>query len=145
MRSGRLTPTRLWLQLLVVAAIASAGAVHYQLQSQQPTTFDAGLQRLDLLYLRQPAPGLSGLGVKYGAKAVVIFCQSCRSPVVKGAQVLYSTDKGLANEYGLISKTGAVGPGYAIIDSQGQVRYRSFDANLVVHGGEISRLVKGVQ
>ncbi len=51
--------TSLGLQLIVVALLAVAGVTQYQVQARQRAVGGAvGLQRLDLLFLSQPAPGL---------------------------------------------------------------------------------------
>ena len=137
---------RLWLQIFVVAVMITAGVVHYQLEaSQQAVGGELGLRRLDLLYLREPAPALAALGVPSGIRAVVVFCQSCKLPLVPEAQVIRSSDFRIAKDYALITNNGQLGPGYVIIDSHGQLRYRSYDADPDRHQGEIGRLVRGVQ
>lgn len=138
--------TRLWLQILSVALVAVVGVSQYQLQARQRAVGGAvALQRLDLLYLHQPAPGLAQLGVTSGSKTVVVFCQKCRLPEVAGTRVVGSSDISLADSYALVTSSGRLGPGYVIIDSHGSLRYRSFDADPASHSAEINRLVKGVE
>ena len=139
-------PKGLWPQLLVVALVVIVGVSQY-LRSAQHSAIggEVALQRLDLLYLREPAPALPSLGVTDSTTAVVIFCESCSLPQIAGAQVIKSKDFQIAKDYALASANGQVGPGYAIIDRHGQVRYRSFDALPALHQAEIGRLVQGVQ
>jgi hypothetical protein len=103
------------------------------------------LQQLDLLYLDQPAPGLGRLGIEQGRPAVLVFCQrECRLPTLAEARVVRSTDPQLAARYALRAGDGRVGPGYALIDARGQVRYRTFDPGLAEHEAEIRILVRGL-
>ena len=140
------TRKRLWLQISVVAVLASVGVVQYQLQANKMAVGGAvALQRLDLLYLNEAAPGLRLLGVPSGTKAVVVFCQTCSQPLITGAQVVRSTDRALANQYGLVKDNAQLGPGYVIINSLGKLRYRSYDNDPAGHQGEINRLVRGVE
>ncbi|MBX9395763.1 hypothetical protein K4749_19705 [Streptomyces sp. TRM72054] len=103
------------------------------------------LQQLDLLYLDQPAPGAEELGLVPGRAAVVVFCQTrCPLPELPQAQVVRSTDAHLARRYALVSESGRIGPGYALIDARGQLRYRTFDPGLADHQQEIRILIEGL-
>lgn len=136
----------LLLQLCGVGLLATTGAVNFLHQSALDTNGDQiGLQRLDLLYLNEPAPQLNRLNLKTGSKTVVVFCQNCQLPLVTGAQVVGTSDERLAKVYALVGPHGRPGTGYAIIDSRGQLRYRSYDSHAAEHSGEIQRLVWGVQ
>lgn len=101
------------------------------------------LQQLDLLYLDEPAPGLARLGVRPGEPAVVVFCAGCALPELPGVQVVASDDPTLARQYALTDR-GRVGPGYALVDAAGSVRYRTFDPGLAEHEQEIRLLVEGL-
>lgn len=136
----------LWLQIIVVSLVIVVAVVSYQLQANRAAVGGSvSLQRLDLLYLREPAPYLTALGIKNGVKTVVVFCQKCSLPEVSGAQVVISKNKTIAEAYSMVTSSGRIGPGYVIIDSEGQLRYRSYDPDPARHNGEISRLVKGVE
>ncbi len=108
------------------------------------------LQQLDLLYLDEPAPLLDRLGVEAGRPAVVVVCEGCALPDVDGAgQVVVTADEAVARAYALArpapgSGRVQIGPGYAVIDAAGRVRYRTFDPALGEHGEEIRRLLEGV-
>lgn len=103
------------------------------------------LQQLDLLYLDQPAPGLKHLPVEPARPSVLVFCENagCPLPQLEKAQVVRVTDPRLAARYALTAD-GQVGPGYALIDDDGQVRYRTFDPGLAQHQPEIRTLVNGL-
>lgn len=95
------------------------------------------LQQLDLLYLDEPAPGL----VPTGTPVVLVFCDGCELPDVARATVDVRDDRALARRYGL----GAPGlSGYALVDGDGRVRYRTYDPHLGDHGIEIQTLVDGM-
>jgi len=113
--------------LAAVAAVATAGVLAYLLSPGYGVAPNPGLRQLDLLYLDEPAAGLDQLGVTPGQPAVVVFCEaSCALPQVEGAQLVRSRDPALAARYALTT-SGRVGPGYALIDPQGRLRYRTFD------------------
>ena len=98
------------------------------------------LQQLDVFYLDEPAPGLDLLGVQPGRPAVVYFCGApCDPPQVTVAQDVRSSSPDLARQYALLTDAGRVGPGYALVDSSGTLRYRTFDPGL--HRQEIQILV----
>ncbi len=86
----------------------------------------------------EPAPGLPQLGIEPGRPAVVVFCESaCPLPQLDSAQVVRTTDPLLAARYALVDD-GRIGPGYALIDAQGQVRYRTFDPGLAEQASRCS-------
>lgn len=99
-----------------------------------------GLQQLDLLYLRQPAPHYQQLGFQRGRPGLLLVCGGCPAPDV-GAQVVRSTDPAVARDYALVTASGRVGPGYALIDGDGRVRYRTFDPSPAAHADEIAVLL----
>jgi hypothetical protein len=137
---------RRWTGLVLAALVAGAGVGGY-LHSDAHQLHDPhhGLQQLDLLYLDQPAPGLEELGLSPGRAGVVVFCpQECALPELPQAQVVRSSDARLARRYALVTDAGRMGPGYALIDARGQLRYRTFDPGLARHEQEISILLKGL-
>lgn len=144
--SSRVTRVR-WTALTVTAAAATVGVTIY-LGSAAHELHDSNhaLQQLDLLYLNEPAPGLDRLPIKPGRPVVLVFCarQGCPLPMLEDAQVLRSTDPRLAARYALQGEHGRVGPGYALIDSFGRVRYRTFDPGVAGHEAEIRILVEGL-
>lgn len=118
-----------WAALGATSLLAGAGVLGYLASPlhAQHDPFHA-LQQFDAFYLDEPAPGLARLGVEPGRPAVVFFCSaSCSPPQVAGAQSVVSSSRRVAGEYGLLTDDGRLGPGYALIDSRGQVRYRTFD------------------
>lgn len=136
---------RRWLVIGFVGIIITAATLHY-LRFVQPSqnVGPLALQRLTLLNLDQPAPGLESLKLKT-LPAVIVFCESCELPDKVDFQLIQSSNKDLARQYGLISKSGEVGPGYIVVDRDGQVRYATFDTELHKHAGEINRIVRGTE
>lgn len=102
-----------------------------------------GLQQLDLLYLDEPAPRYDELDIASGRPALLLVCQACPQPEVQ-AQVVRSSDPAIARDYGLLTTDGRVGPGYALIDRRGRVRYRTFDAEPAAHAAEIDVLLEAI-
>lgn len=137
---------RRWAVLAAVAVAATAGVLAYLLSPGYGVAPNPGLRQLDLLYLDEPAPALDQLGVAPGQPALVVFCQaSCDLPQVTGAQLVHSTDPALAAEYALTTEAGRVGPGYALIDPSGRLRYRTFDPAPGEHAAEIQVLIDAVR
>lgn len=134
-----------WLQISAAALIAIVGVGFFTNKSDVAQNGDAlGLQRIDLLYLNEPAPSLKRLGVANVA-TVVVFCDACKLPDLDSAKVLKNDDPQIADQYALKRKDGRVGPGYAVIDSRGYVRYRTYDKAITEHTREINRLVAGLK
>jgi len=69
---------------------------------------------------------------------------ACPLPQLTDAQVTRSTDPELAQQYALRNAAGRVGPGYALVDASGRLRYRTFDPRLALHEPEIQTLVAGL-
>jgi hypothetical protein len=137
---------RRWLIVSVVAVIVTVGAVRYLVSPDADVAPITGLRQLDLLYLDEPAPALDRLGVESGRPAVIVFCDpACGTPTVAGGQVVQSSDAELAARYALRTATGRVGPGYALVDGTGQLRYRTFDPNPAAHMEEIQILIDAVR
>ncbi len=128
-----------------VLAVVAAGLAAYLASSPgQLSGLDRSLQQLDLLYLDEPAPLLGDLGIASGSPALIVVCEGCAAPAVD-AQVRVTADRQVAHAYALVGPDGAAGPGYAVVDSRGQVRYRTFDPGLSRHGEEIRVLLKAVR
>lgn len=110
-----------------------------------------GLQQLDLLHLDEPAPLLDRLGVEAGRPAVVVVCEACDAPRDLGVpvQVVVTADEAVARAYALarpgVAQGVVPGPGYAVVDGAGHVRYRTFDPDLTEHGEEIRRLLDALR
>lgn len=147
MNASRTADRLRWAGLAAAAAIATAGVAAYLTSpAHQRHDPNHALQQLDMLYLNEPAPDLDRLGIDTGRPAVLVFCPNdCPLPEIDAAQVVRSTEPDLAARYSLRSETGRVGPGYALIDSDGQVRYRTFDPGLAEHEPEIRILVAGLR
>jgi hypothetical protein len=136
---------RRWAVLAAIALVATGGVLAHMLSPGYAVAPVPGLRQLDLLYLDEPAPGLEQLGVQPGRPAVVVFCDACDVPEIAGAQVLQSDDAALAAHYALITDSGRVGPGYALIDASGQLRYRTFDPDPGRHAAEIQIVVDALR
>ena len=145
MTAGPRTDVHRWSFLVGTSLVAGVGVLGY-LGSPAHARHDPfhALQQFDAFYLDEPAPARDELGVQPGRPAVVFFCdQACDIPTVRGAQVLRSSAPAVARKYALLTEDGRVGPGYALIDSTGQLRYRTFDPGL--HEREIQVLVDALQ
>jgi hypothetical protein len=103
---------------------------------------DHALQQLDLLYLDEPAPTAHA---EPGRVSVLLFCAACEEPQVDGAAVVRVTDPQSAAAYGLLRRSGRVGPGYALVDARGHVRYRTYDPDPASHLKELQPLLDAVQ
>ncbi len=125
----------------LLAVLGATSGVLLYLASDSHSRHDPRheLQQLDLLYLDEPAPGLGRLPVRPGTPAVVVFCPNdCPLPELDGAQVVRSADIALARQYAL----GAGGrTGFALVDRDGDVRYRSYDPAPHRHEPELQTLV----
>ena len=100
-----------------------------------------GLQQLDLLYLDEPAPALPVAHV--GAPLLLVVCEGCDPPPVDAA-VHVTDDPSVAAAVALARTDGRIGPGYAVIDAAGRLRYRTFDPGLGDHAEEITTLLEGL-
>lgn len=137
---------RRWAAIAAVAMATTAGVATYLTSpAHELHDPDHAVQQLDLLYLDEPAPGRDRLGVEPGRPALVVFCtDACPLPDLQDAQVVRSTDAELAEQYALRTAGGRVGPGYALVDASGRLRYRTFDPGLALHEPEIQTLVDGL-
>lgn len=98
------------------------------------------LQQLDLLYLDEAVPALARLDLPAGDPAVIVVCEGCQAPSLPAA-VVVTDDEAIARALGLQRATGEIGPGYALVDGRGHVRYRTFDPGLAQHEAEIRVLL----
>ena len=145
MTFGRRASVQRWTCLVGTSLVAGAGVLSY-VGSPAHARHDPfhALQQFDAFYLDEPALARNELGVQPGRPAVIFFCdRACDIPSVSGAQVLRSSAPAVARQYALLTEDGRVGPGYALIDSTGQLRYRTFDPGL--HEREIQILVDALQ
>ena len=131
-RTGRL------LTVAAAAVLLPAGGVAQYALSDAHRRHDPqhGLQQLDLLSLDESAPGVAP--PPDGLPLVLVFCDGCTPPAVEGARVVVSRDRALARRYGLGVPAS---PGYALVDGDGDVRYRTYDPGLSEHEVEIQVLV----
>ena len=67
-------------------------------------------------------------------------CEDCQAPDVE-AQVRVTDDPDVARRYGLLTAEGRIGPGYAVVDATGTLRYRTFDPAPAAHAEEITVLL----
>ena len=129
----------------LVSAVCALGILAY-LTSGPHELHDPfhALQQVDLIYLDEPAPGYQALGLQRGRPALVAFCRDCQAPPVD-AQVRVSDRRDVALRYGLVTAEGRLGPGYALIDPAGNVRYRTFDPGLADHAEEVEVLLGAIR
>jgi hypothetical protein len=134
----------LWGSVAVLVVLAVAVLVWVATDSYRLHDPVRGLQQLDMLFLDEPAPLLDEVGVEPGRPTLLVVCRRCTPPPLEqvDAQVVVTDDEAVAAAYGLLSVEGRLGPGYAIVDSEGQVRYRTFDHRLGAHGEEIRILLE---
>lgn len=142
-RAGR---RRSLLGMLIVDLIVAAGVAAY-LTSGTHERHDPvhALQQLDAFYLDEPAPAYRELGLRRGEVALIVVCESCRPPGGLAGQIRVTDDAVIAERYALRTESGRLGPGYAVIDRRGHVRYRTFDPGLGEHRQEIEILVERAQ
>ena len=134
----------------VVATLALVGVGLFGFTSSEEYRLGdsfRGLRQLDLLYLDEPAPGLAALDIASGRPALIVVCEGCAAPALRdpAVQVIVTASEEVARDYGLLTASGRVGPGYAIVDGAGRVRYRTFDPQLSTHPREIDILIAGLQ
>jgi hypothetical protein len=80
--------------------------------------------------------------VQLGRPALILFCDPrCATPSVSGAQVVQSDDP----QYVLFTAEGRVGPGNAVVNPDGRLRYRTFDPAPGEHAPEIQILINGLE
>ncbi|MGH8933985.1 MAG: hypothetical protein ACRDZO_25955 [Egibacteraceae bacterium] len=125
----------------VLATIALGLALHAT--STNLPGVDPALRQIDLLYLDEPAPLVQQLRIQPGRPALIVICEGCEVPPAD-AQVRVTDDLEVARAYAL-ARGDVAGPGYAIVDPQGQVRYRTFDPGLASHGEEVRVLLDAVR
>jgi len=84
--------------------------------------------RPHVLFMDEPAPGLDQLRVGSGRAVVIVFgAQDCVLPLIAGAQLVRCSDPALAWCYAMTTGAGRIGPGYAVVDAAGQLRYLTHD------------------
>ena len=103
------------------------------------------LPQPDLFFLDEPAPGLDELTVDPRRAVVIVFgAQDCALPLIAGAQLVRCSDQALAWRYAMTSSTGRIGPGYAVIDAAGQLRYLTHDFAPGECGERIQHLINAL-
>jgi hypothetical protein len=139
-----LPPVAVFGTVLAVVLVVGVGLV-VLLSSDDHQLHDPvhALQQLDLLYLDEPAPAYDRLGFERGRPALLVVCRACDAPPVRG-EVVVTDDIAIASAYALATRSGRVGPGYAVIDARGHVRYRTFDPRPALHAREIQVLLDAV-
>lgn len=127
---------------VVVVLLTAAVGVGAYLTSPAHRLHDPmhALQQFDLFYLDEPAPLADQLDLERGRPTLVVICERCPPPQVD-AQVRVTDDPDIAVRYGLLTADGRVGPGYAVIDAAGTLRYRTFDPAPAEHTEEIALLL----
>lgn len=132
--------------LLGLSLIATIGVAGYLMSpTHRLGSSVQALQQLGMLYLDEPAPMFEELGFERGAPALLVVCSACSVPTGIEEQVRVTDDLDVAAAYALAVSGGRVGPGYAVIDPAGMLRYRTFDPALWEHGQEIRTLLDAVR
>ncbi len=103
-----------------------------------------GLRQIALLYLDEPAPLLDQLDFVPGEPLLLVVCEDCEAPDVD-VRVTITAEPDVAEAFALRAADGTVGPGYAVIDPRGHVRYRTFDPRVSRNADEIRVLVNAVR
>jgi hypothetical protein len=86
------------------------------------------LPQPDMLFIDEPAPGVDQLTVDPARAVVIVFgAEGCVLPLIAGAQLVRCSDPALAWRYAMTTSTGLIGPGYAVVDAAGQLRYLTHD------------------
>ena len=150
--------------LVLVSALTRSGGDDPDQGRQRPGILDVG-------GLPSPAPALPG--VEVGGKAAVIFfagrrtaelCRALDDPPqrLKRARLVVVTDDGsrcaagvvrsevsvrtAAARYGLPEPRDAGAPlGYAIVDAEGRIRYRTLDPHASSLLGEVATMLRALQ
>lgn len=109
-------------------------------------TLDSGrVPPPDMLFIDEPAPGLDQLAVAPGRAVVIVFdARDCVLPFIAGAQLVRCSDPALASRYAMTTNAGRIGPGYAVVDAAGQLRYLTHDAALGLRSERIQILVNAL-
>jgi hypothetical protein len=103
------------------------------------------LPPLDVLFIDEPAPGLDELAIDPGRPVVIIFgADDCVVPQIGGAQLVRCAQPALAARYAMTTSAGRVGPGYAVVDAAGQLRYLTHDFAPGERGERIQRLINAL-
>ncbi|MCA1694134.1 MAG: hypothetical protein LC749_05065 [Actinobacteria bacterium] len=103
------------------------------------------LPQPDMLFMDEPAPGLDELTVDPGRAVVIVFgAPDCVLPVIAGAQLVRCSGPALAWRYAMTTSAGCVGPGYAVVDAAGRLRYLTHDVALGERGEWIQRLINAL-
>lgn len=128
---------------LALAVSGALLAAHLDSPSGRLDAAGLGLTQLDMLYLDEPAPLPDVVGVTPGRPLLIVVCAACAAPDA-GVPTTVTDDPAVAEAYALRTADGRVGPGYALVDGAGRVRYRTFDPGLAEHGEEIRVLVEAL-
>ena len=143
---ARLMTARLGAAALLVAAAVPAVGVAAYVSSDAHSLHDPdhSLQQLDLLFLDQPLPEpVADALPPPDGRPRLLLVGDVEAPRVPQAQVVRVPDR-LADLVGLRTDGGRVGPGYALVDDEGRLRYRTYDPGLADHGREVRVLVDGL-
>lgn len=135
-------PWRLIVGLVATELGVAVGLLAY-LTSEDHARHDPvhSLQQADFFYLDEPAPFAGELRLPPGRAALVVVCSGCRPPSTRFATRV-TAERRIGTAYGLFTADGRPGPGYAVVDRQDRVRYRTFDPGLAHHGEEIRILLE---
>ena len=103
------------------------------------------LPQLDVLFIDEPGPGLDELGIDRGRLVVIIFgADDCVVPQVRGAELVRCAEPVVAARYAMTTSGGRIGPGYAVVDAAGQLRYLTHDFAPGERGERIQRLINAL-
>jgi hypothetical protein len=130
------------LQALCVALVAGWSLTGHA------TAPDDGLQQIDLLMLSERVPGIGALE---GKPTMVVTpgrgCDDAAAPeghLSDAFSLVVDPDPGLARRLGLPAAAERCQPGYALVDRDGVVRYRTYDPRWTEHAQEQEILLENL-
>jgi len=146
MRALGRTPRR---DALLVGFVCALGVVLTTgwLASGRASAPDNGLLQIDMLSLRERVPGVVAVDGKPTMVVLAGRCSSVGVPSLSGQYgvVVHDADEpgydALARSLALPEAARRCQPGYALVDVEGFVRYRSYDPGWAQHAVEQSILL----
>ena len=142
-------PHRTDVGIAVGVAVLSLGLTVGWFATGNASAPDDGLQQIDVLMLDERVPGVSAVDGR--PTMVVATGQDCpvREPEPRRLAERYglvvSDDPGLARKLALPKAAEGCVPGYALLDGDSRVRYRSYDPGWTTHSQEQEILLEAIE